>query len=118
MDRLRPHFPGLGGPWTAAQPLAGGDLIAPNMEALFNTLSIDYPKLSSHLLQALVRRHEGWTARVLDGSYPNEDLGPNFGEGLTGRELDYPMREEWVETPDDILLRRTKSDLHMDAAGR
>ena len=118
MDRLGAYFPGLGRAWTAGQPLAGGDLTAPNLEALSNKLKFDYPKLPRHLLQALARRHGGWTTRVLDRAHTTEDLGPDFGGGLTGREVDYLMREEWAKTPEDILWRRTKSGLHIDAAGR
>ena len=118
MDKLRPHFPGLGCAWTAYQPLAGGDLIAEDKEALSNTLKVAYPKIPDYLLQSLVCRHGGYAARVLDNARKIEDLGPDFGGGLTGREVDYLMTEEWAETPDDILWRRTKAGLHMDAAGR
>ncbi len=118
MDKLRPHFPGLGSAWTAYQPLAGGDLIAPNKEALSNLLKVTYPKIPNYLLQGLARRHGGYTLRVLDNARTIEDLGPDFGGGLTGREVDYLMTKEWAETPDDILWRRTKAGLHMDAAGR
>ena len=115
VDRLRPHFPGLGGAWTAYQPLAGGEA---DKEALSNTLKVAYPKIPDYLLQALVCRHGGCAARVLDNAREIEDLGPDFGGGLTGREVDYLMTEEWAETPDDILWRRTKAGLYMDAAGR
>ena len=118
MDKLRPHFPGLGCAWTAYQPLAGGDFIAADKKALSNTLKVAYPKIPDYLLQALACRHGGWAARVLDNARKIEDLGPNFGGGLTGREVDYLMTEEWAETPEDILWRRTKAGLHMDAAGR
>ena len=103
MDRHGPHFLSLGGVWEADQPLAGSDLNAPNIEALLNILKIDYPNLPSHLLQALARRHGGWTARVLDDANTIKDLGPDFGEGLTGREVDYLTRKEWAKMPDDIL---------------
>ena len=57
MDRLGAYFPGLGRAWTADRPLAGGDLTTPNLEALSNKLKFDYPKLPSHLLEVLARRH-------------------------------------------------------------
>jgi glycerol-3-phosphate dehydrogenase len=47
------------------------------------------------------------------------DLGELFGAGaaiLSEREIDYCIREEWARMPDDILWRRTKCGLHMDAA--
>ena len=38
-------------------------------------------------------------------------LGPNFYEA----EVRYLMAEEWAETAEDILTRRTKHGLHMSA---
>ena len=81
-------------------------------------MKVTYPKIPNYLLQGLARRHGGYTLRVLDNARTIEDLGPDFGGGLTGREVDYLMTKEWAETPDDILWRRTKAGLHMDAAGR
>ena len=37
---------------------------------------------------------------------------------LSAREIDYCIREEWARKPDDILWRRTKCGLHMDATER
>jgi glycerol-3-phosphate dehydrogenase len=49
------------------------------------------------------------------------DLGELFGAGatlLSEREIDFCMKDEWARMPDDILWRRTKCGLHMDAAER
>jgi glycerol-3-phosphate dehydrogenase len=47
-----------------------------------------------------------------------EQLGRNFGAGLTEREIESFIADEWAETAEDILWRRTKCGLHMDAAQR
>jgi glycerol-3-phosphate dehydrogenase len=47
-----------------------------------------------------------------------EDLGRPFGAGLTEAEIDYLKREEWAETGEDVLWRRSKLGLHMSADER
>ena len=43
------------------------------------------------------------------------DLGLDFGATLSGREVEYLMREEWAVTAEDVLWRRTKLGLVMEA---
>ena len=81
-------------------------------------MKVDHPKLHCYLLQSLALHHGGWIARVLDDADTIEDLGPDFGGDLSGREVDYLIREEWAAMLDDIFWRQTKSDLNLDAAGR
>jgi glycerol-3-phosphate dehydrogenase len=50
---------------------------------------------------------------VLGDASQIEALGRHFGGGLTEREVEYLVAEEWAETADDILWRRTKCGLHM-----
>ena len=40
-------------------------------------------------------------------------MGHDFGAGLTAREVDYLIANEWAETADDILWRRTKLGLRL-----
>jgi glycerol-3-phosphate dehydrogenase len=77
-----------------------------------------YPDLGRELVEGVVRRHGSRTPRVLrDARWP-EGLGRNFGAGLTEREVEYFVTEEWAETAEDILWRRTKCGLHMTPAQR
>ena len=41
-----------------------------------------------------------------------------FGADLYAREVDYLIAHEWVRTLDDLLWRRTKLGLRLDAAQR
>ena len=43
-------------------------------------------------------------------------LGADFGAGLSEREVDYLMREEWAQSADDVLWRRSKLGLRFSAA--
>ena len=46
------------------------------------------------------------------------DMGEDFGGGLTAREVDWLIAHEWARTADDVLWRRTKLGLHLDADAR
>jgi glycerol-3-phosphate dehydrogenase len=47
-----------------------------------------------------------------------DDLGPRFGNDLTGSEVSYLMREEFARFADDILWRRSKLGLTMSQQER
>ncbi len=42
-------------------------------------------------------------------------MGEEFGGGLTAREVDWMVTREWARTADDILWRRSKIGLHINA---
>ena len=43
------------------------------------------------------------------------DLGQTFERGLTEAEITYLQDEEWAETAEDVLWRRSKLGLHLSA---
>ena len=45
-------------------------------------------------------------------------LGEDFGAGLSAREVEWMRREEWAETVEDVLWRRSKLGMRLDAAQR
>jgi glycerol-3-phosphate dehydrogenase len=55
--------------------------------------------------------------RIVGPSTKLADMGIDFGGGLYEREVDWLVREEWANTADDILWRRTKLGLHVPAEG-
>jgi glycerol-3-phosphate dehydrogenase len=108
---LRPFVATPGGAWTAEEELPGGDV--GHFNAYRDAMHARYPDLGRELVEGVVRRHGSRTPRVLqDVRYP-EALGRSFGGGLTQRELEYLVAEEWAETAEDVLWRRTKCGLHM-----
>lgn len=44
------------------------------------------------------------------------DLGRAFGATLTEREVDYLTTQEWAQSADDVVWRRSKLGLQMSAA--
>ena len=116
LSRLAPFFPQLTAPWTGREALPGGDM--PHFNAFRDEMHARYATLGRELLEGVVRRHGSLTPTILGEARAIADLGRHFGAGLTEREVDYMRREEWALTAEDVLWRRTKCGLHMDAAER
>jgi D-erythritol 1-phosphate dehydrogenase len=115
---LAPYFPGMRPGWTHDVPLPGGDLPKRDRNALFAELCRRYPNLPADLLRGLARRHGTRALRILGEAKAMADLGQDFGAGLTAREIDYLMAEEWARNAEDVLWRRTKCGLPMTAVER
>ena len=48
--------------------------------------------------------------------FVTDDMGEDFGSGLTAREVDWLVAHEWAQTAEDVLWRRTKLGLVLNAA--
>lgn len=100
--------------WTADGPaLPGGDGGDP--ATLLPALRTAYPQLPDGLLLDLARRHGSRTPAVLGDAQDPASLGRHFGAGLYAREVAYLVEHEWVLHPDDLLWRRTRFGLRLDA---
>jgi glycerol-3-phosphate dehydrogenase len=116
LDELSPFYPAMKQPWTATEELPGGDV--GHFNAYRDAMHARYGDLGRELVEAVVRRYGSRTPQVLgDARYP-EDLGRGFGGGLTEREIAYLVKNEWAQTAEDVLWRRTKCGLHMTEAQR
>ena len=111
MELLENYFPEAGKPWTATEVLPGGDVR--NFNAFRDDMQARYMGLGRNFVDGVVRRHGSRTPQVLGDATLPEALGRHFGGGLTQREVEYFVAEEWAETADDVLWRRTKCGLHM-----
>jgi glycerol-3-phosphate dehydrogenase len=95
--------------------LPGGDFPATGFAALLGDVRRTYPFLPEAQARRLVRAY-GTRARVILGNAARrEDLGEDFGGGLTQAETAYLVAEEFACTPEDILWRRSKLALHVPA---
>ncbi len=111
LARLSPWFPKMGPAWTDTQPLPGGDFTT--QKELVARLQGNHPSLPPAWLERLARRHGSLGERVIGDAKSVADLGRDFGGGLYEREVEYFIAEEWAQTLDDILWRRSKSGLFM-----
>ena len=110
MDMLAP-FSGKDEAWTAGAPLPGGNIPASDFYRFQADLRAQYPWMEGSLLRRLARSYGTLIYLILgDGKGP-ERLGYHYGEGVYEAEVDYLMKNEWVETIDDLLWRRSKLGL-------
>lgn len=101
--------------WTHKAPLPGGNFPADGYEAQVASLVADYPFLEAGQARRYVRLY-GTKARVLLGTASSRaDLGACIGDDLYAVEVDYLMAHEWALEASDVLWRRTKRGLRLNA---
>jgi len=118
LEKLTPFFPQMKGAWTATVPMPGGDMPAADFERWLAGFGAARPWLPTALARHYARLYGTRAAALLGGCAGVADLGRHFGGLLYEREARFLAAEEWAETADDILERRTKHGLHLSAAER
>jgi glycerol-3-phosphate dehydrogenase len=114
MEKLARYFPGLKPPWTARSRLPGSDFGGVPREQQRDEFFARYPRIGRETLRGIFRRHGARAIEIAgDG-----DLGEHFGAGLHEREVRYFVAQEWAQSAEDVLWRRTKAGLHMSEAER
>ena len=117
LDKLKPYFSKAGPAWTRDAVLPGADLPGGSLEHFTARLGERYPWLAVDLKRRLARSYGTDALDILGNAARPADLGLEFGGGLTAREVDWLIAREWAREIDDILWRRTKLGLAIDAAG-
>lgn len=116
VDRMGQRIPALAGAhWTDTRPLPGGDFAVDEVARRITDLRARYPFLEAQWAERLIRTYGTRAIAILGDAARLEDCGQHFGHGLTEREVRYLMAHEWALEPDDVLWRRTKLGLHLDA---
>ncbi|MET0370497.1 MAG: glycerol-3-phosphate dehydrogenase [Sphingobium sp.] len=116
MAMLRPLLPAMtGGDWTADAPLPGGDFPMTGLADLTAGLARDYPFLDPVHADRIARAYGTLARDWLGDARTQGDLGIDFGHGLTQAECRYLIDREWAIGSTDILWRRTKLGLRLDA---
>jgi len=113
-DKLTEFFPHATGRWTANKPLPGGDFA--DVVTLSAELQSRYPWLPERLRKRYLRSYGSRSHLILQHAKALADLGQDFGHGLFAAEVRYLMADEWAQTAEDILWRRSKLGLYFDAA--
>jgi glycerol-3-phosphate dehydrogenase len=68
-----------------------------------------------HHARRMVHAYGTRLDRILGDARRLDDLGARFAGDLTATEVRYLMREEWAQTAEDVLWRRTKLGLQASA---
>jgi glycerol-3-phosphate dehydrogenase len=122
-DLLQAPLGATRGAWTKAAPLPGGDLSAwigkalrpdTDFKRFVQALALRHPHLPHALCQRLARAYGSRVEALLGKG----DLGAQVAPGLFEAELNFLHRTEWARCADDVLWRRSKLGLHLDATQR
>jgi glycerol-3-phosphate dehydrogenase len=112
LERLAPHLPALRSPaWTGGEALPGGDFPKEDAASLAAGLARDYPFLGDATAQRLTRAYGTIARDILGEARSADDLGSDFGHGLSEREVEHLVGREWARTAEDVLWRRSKLGL-------
>jgi glycerol-3-phosphate dehydrogenase len=118
INQLCPFFPTMRPSATKTTPLPG---------ATFGTMSFKdyvvharkkYYWLNSELLNRFLTSYGSYTEIFLSQCTNINSMGKRYGTSLYQVEVDYLLLEEWVKDADDLLNRRTKLGLTMDASSK
>ncbi|GHA98313.1 glycerol-3-phosphate dehydrogenase [Modicisalibacter luteus] len=111
LAQLAPHLPAMGRPWTSEVHLPGGDI--PGRLAYADELEQRYPFLGRARAERFASSYGRLCERFLADKQSADELGEDFGAGLSRAEVDYLIDHEWACESRDILWRRTKLDLQL-----
>ena len=115
MQRVAKYFPGMGGDWTRDAALPGGEIENADYVLFLEKLKSDYPWMPRRLIDHYGRLYGARVEKIVAGATSLEGLGRHFGADLYEAEVRYLVANEWAQTAEDILLRRTKQGLHLSA---
>ena len=99
--------------WTANAVLPGGDIENADFSAFQANCRQRYSWLDEAILLDYTRNYGREIESLLQDCSNMESLGQNFGGGLYEREVIYLIENEWAETVEDILWRRSKKGLRL-----
>jgi glycerol-3-phosphate dehydrogenase len=116
LEALAPHLPPMREPWTSETPLPGGDILGRDADVLAASLHRLWPFLHEAEARRLACAYGTRASRWLEGARSRADLGEDFGGGMSRREVDYLVREEWARSPEDVYWRHSKTGLHATPA--
>jgi glycerol-3-phosphate dehydrogenase len=117
VNKLIPFYP-MTRRWTAKAPLPGGDFAGARFDDEADRAQARWRFLGEGQARRLVAAYGTRIGAVLGDAQGRDDLGPRFGDDLTGAEVRYLMAQEWARFPDDVLWRRSKLGLTMQPEDR
>ncbi|MBO6519565.1 MAG: glycerol-3-phosphate dehydrogenase [Rhodospirillales bacterium] len=115
VNKFAPRFPAMGSAWTRGATLPGGDMDVEGHAAVAGKLVKLCAGLPADVALRLARTYGSDSEAVLGGAKAVADLGTHFGGGLYQSEVEYLVSQEWARCSDDVLWRRTKLGLRLNA---
>jgi len=114
LKKLAPFFDNPAGNWTGTAPLPGGNFAVDGVNKLLEAIQKNYPFLDDIWARRLLRAYGTDVFKLLGGAKSANDLGQHIGWNLYACEVDWMVKNEFAQTADDILWRRSKIGLHLN----
>ncbi|WP_272943435.1 glycerol-3-phosphate dehydrogenase [Legionella anisa] len=118
INQLLQTFPQIGPSLTASTPLPGAVFEGMNFEQYTQYAKEKYKWMDKDLLQRYLYTYGSRMELFLAPCNSRESLGKKYCTYLYQVEVDYLILEEWAQSCDDILKRRTKLDIIIDEVGK
>jgi glycerol-3-phosphate dehydrogenase len=115
LEKIEAVLGAKGKPWTEGATLPGGDFDRNGFGGLVSRLRTDKPWLPGALAERFVRLYGTKAFVVTKNAQSMAELGRIFGGDLTEAEVNYLIDQEWAVDAEDVLWRRTKLGLKLDA---
>lgn len=113
LERIETVLGKRGKNWTADAVLPGGDFEPENFSDLVHEIKLKFPFMGENTALRLGRSYGTQVFRLLENCSSLDDLGQEFGAGLTAKEVKYLIKYEWAQTAADVVWRRSKLGLRM-----
>nr|MDJ0613599.1 glycerol-3-phosphate dehydrogenase [Rhizobiaceae bacterium] len=108
LEKIGDAIGAKGAPWTMESVLPGGEFEVSDFDNLVADVTKRFPFLDVGLAHRLVRAYGTAAFDILGEAKSSDDLGEDFGHGLREAEVRYLIEQEWAQTADDVLWRRSK----------
>ena len=112
LEKIEQALGKRGQSWTAGSHLPGGAFAVDQFDFVVAQLAALAPNVAPGTVHRLARAYGTDAAEIL----AKGDLGRIFGADLGAREVDYLVAHEWARSAEDILWRRSKLGLRLNAA--
>ncbi|MNM50230.1 Aerobic glycerol-3-phosphate dehydrogenase [compost metagenome] len=113
LEQLSPFFIEMGEEWTANEVLPGAENWT-TLEDLVIRIQDQVEGVTEQLATRWANAYGSRVWNILHEQKTLEQLGQDFGHGLFESEVQYLCENEWANTAEDILWRRTKLGLAFD----
>lgn len=113
VGRLAPLLGNSSPSWTARSTLPGGDVPVAAWDRFVVSLRDRHSWLPSPLVERYARAYGTRIGHLIADARSLADLGEEVLPQLYWREIEYLCDQEWAQTAEDILWRRTKLGLHL-----
>ena len=113
-DKIADSIPAPSQTLVGTTPLPGGDMAEGDFARFHARLASTHSHIEPTRLRRMALAYGTDIFTILGPAGQPCDDGIDFGCGLYQCEVDFLVEQEWAQTADDILMRRTKLGYHAD----